>query len=135
AVNAGITPEEGWQQVRELDRRLAAGEIDAATWHRELTGLVTRTFLAAPSVPVERRRKPRPLWSEARRPLLNAIEKDGTFLDVGCGSGLLMEMVQQWGLSKDLLIEPYGVEISAELAELARSRNPQWAGRIFWANV
>lgn len=32
-------------------------------------------------------------WERARRPIVSAIDRDGTFLDVGCANGLLMESV------------------------------------------
>ena len=32
----------------------------------------------------------------ARRPIVSAIDRDGTFLDVGCANGLLMESLATW---------------------------------------
>ena len=69
-------------------------------------------------------------WSRARRVIVDAIDRDGTFLDVGCANGLLMESVRTWAAERGHAIEPYGVEASPRLAELARSRLPAWAGRI-----
>ncbi len=53
-----------------------------------------------------------------------------TFLDIGCANGLLMESMARWGD-----IEPYGLEISSELAAVARIRLPQWAHRIWVGNA
>ena len=36
-------------------------------------------------------------WERSRRPVAEAIERDGTFLDVGCANGFLMECVQTRG--------------------------------------
>ncbi len=74
-------------------------------------------------------------WRRARRHLTEAIVGDGTFLDVGCANGLLMESVAAWCAERGLAVEPYGVDISAALAELARRRLPRWAGRIWVGNA
>jgi SAM-dependent methyltransferase len=67
-------------------------------------------------------------WEAARRPIVEALDRDGTFLDVGCANGLLMESVAEWA---PVEIEPYGVDFSAGLVELARRRLPKWADRIW----
>lgn len=74
-------------------------------------------------------------WRQARRHITEAIDGDGTFLDVGCANGLLMESVAAWCAERGLAVEPYGVDISPELAELARRRLPPWAGRIWAGNA
>lgn len=74
-------------------------------------------------------------WEQGRRPIMAAIDRDGTFLDVGCANGFLMESVRAWGAEAGHRIEPYGLDISAELARLARQRLPQWADRIFVGNA
>src|SRR5438270_6914442 len=35
-------------------------------------------------------------WEAARRAIAEAIDSDGTFLDVGCANGLLMESIVEW---------------------------------------
>jgi hypothetical protein len=74
-------------------------------------------------------------WRQARRHLTEGITGDGTFLDVGCANGLLMESVAAWCAERGLTVEPYGVDISPSLAELARRRLPQWADRIWTGNA
>lgn len=74
-------------------------------------------------------------WRMARGPIADSIHKSGTFLDIGCANGLLMESVVSWAAEKDHQIEPYGMDISAPLANVARQRLPQWADRIFVGNV
>ncbi|MDQ5820226.1 MAG: class I SAM-dependent methyltransferase [Actinomycetota bacterium] len=74
-------------------------------------------------------------WEEARRLVVDAIDRDGTFLDVGCASGHLMETGQAWAAEDGYAVEPYGLEISPELADLARSRLRQWADRIWVGNA
>ena len=63
-------------------------------------------------------------WEQARRHLTEVISGDGTFLDVGCANGLLMESVAAWCAERGLAVEPYGVDISPALAELARRGCP-----------
>ena len=74
-------------------------------------------------------------WQQARRHITEGIAGDGTFLDVGCANGLLMESVATWCAERGLAVEPYGVDISPALTELARRRLPQWADRIWVGNA
>lgn len=71
-------------------------------------------------------------WQAARRPIADAVDRDGTFLDIGCASGHLLECLAGWTPHR---IEPYGLELVPALAELARARLPDWAGRIFVGNA
>jgi hypothetical protein len=54
---------------------------------------------------------------------------------VGCASGYLMETLVSWCHERGHTIEPYGLDISPELADLARCRLPHWAERIFTGNA
>jgi ADP-ribose pyrophosphatase YjhB (NUDIX family) len=74
-------------------------------------------------------------WNESRRVIADAIRADGTFLDVGCANGLLMETVAAWCGDKGYHVEPYGLDISPGLVELARRRLPHWADRIWLGNA
>jgi SAM-dependent methyltransferase len=74
-------------------------------------------------------------WERFRRPVAAAIVKSGSFLDIGCANGLLMESVVAWAAQDGHAMEPYGLDISEKLAELARRRLPQWGNRIFVGNA
>jgi SAM-dependent methyltransferase len=74
-------------------------------------------------------------WEMARRVVAEAIDRDGAFLDIGCASGLLMESVVAWAAESGVVVEPYGLDISAKLADLARSRLPTWADHIYTGNA
>lgn len=74
-------------------------------------------------------------WERFRRPVVAPIERDGTFLDIGCANGLLMESVVAWALEGGHVVEPYGLDISEKLADLARQRLPRWRERIFVGNA
>jgi 2-polyprenyl-3-methyl-5-hydroxy-6-metoxy-1,4-benzoquinol methylase len=74
-------------------------------------------------------------WRLARSVLCDAIERDGSFLDVGCANGRLMETIVEWCAERGMEVEPYGVDISEGLAARARERLPQWADRIWVGNA
>jgi SAM-dependent methyltransferase len=74
-------------------------------------------------------------WERFRRVIAAPIERDGSFLDIGCANGLLMENLVEWALEDGYHIEPYGLDISEKLAEVARRRLAQWCERIFVGNA
>jgi SAM-dependent methyltransferase len=74
-------------------------------------------------------------WRDGRLHITDGITRSGSFLDVGCANGLLMETVAAWCAERGLVIEPYGVDLGAGLVELARRRLPQWADRIWVGNA
>jgi len=63
-----------------------------------------------------------------RRPIADAVHRPGTFLDIGCANGLLMESIARWA---PFPVEPYGLDFAPQLVAEARRRLPQWAHRIF----
>jgi hypothetical protein len=130
------TIERGWRDVAEIDGAFERGEIDQAGWHARMAALIVPAYL--------RGANPRAQsgyggdeadWRQARSLVAEAIPRSGTFLDVGCASGLLMESVSGWCAERGLAVEPFGVDIAAELAQLARTRLPRWADRIFAGNA
>jgi hypothetical protein len=125
--------ENRWREVAEIDHRFERGEIDDEAWHRAMAQLVVPAYLAA-DTPWEQSGKSgsRDDWVSARSLVGDAIERDGSFLDVGCASGYLMECLPRW---TSFRVEPYGLEIAQELAVLARRRLPEWADRIWVGNA
>ncbi len=122
-----------WRELAAIDAALEAGEIDEQGWHSAIAALVVPAYLAAETPQGQSGRTGSAAdWERARRPVVDAIDRDGSFLDVGCANGLLMESVAAWSPHR---IEPYGLEIAPELAELARRRLPRWADRIFVGNT
>ncbi len=73
-------------------------------------------------------------WKRFRHPIVKPIDKDGSFLDIGCANGLLMESVVEWSRESGHAVEVFGLDISEELAELAHRRLPHWRDRIFVGN-
>jgi SAM-dependent methyltransferase len=70
-------------------------------------------------------------WDANHAHIVDAVERDGTFLDVGCANGFLMECMVDWCAARGIALEPYGLDISPALADRARERLPQWADRIW----
>jgi SAM-dependent methyltransferase len=123
-------------ELAPLDAALARGEIDEEEWHRLVAEFVVPIYLAADTAWAQSGKSgDEAVWEVARRPIVAAIDRDGTFLDVGCASGFLMESVKRWAAAAGYAVEPYGLDISPELADLARRRLPHWARRIFVGNA
>jgi len=74
-------------------------------------------------------------WERFRRVVVEPVQSDGTFLDIGCANGLLMESAVKWAREDGHKIEAYGLDISAKLVDLARERLPEWHDRIFIGNA
>ncbi len=105
-------------------------------WYDELRLLLESAYLAGDNPRAQSGfSRDEAAWERARRVILDAVDRDGTFLDVGCASGYLMESLVGWATAKGLHLEPYGLDFSDRLATLARSRLPQWADRIFVSNA
>jgi hypothetical protein len=128
--------EGAWREIARIDLALEAGEIDERGWHEAIAELVRGRYLAA-TTPWEQSGKggDEAAWVGARRFVVDALERDGTFLDCGCANGYLMECVPRWAAGRGLRIEPYGIDIIPELVALARRRLPHWANRIWVGNV
>lgn len=74
-------------------------------------------------------------WVAERSPLLEAIDTDGDFLDVGCANGLLAADVVDWAAQRGHVIVPHGVDLGADLIELARQRHPGQADNFVVADA
>jgi 2-polyprenyl-3-methyl-5-hydroxy-6-metoxy-1,4-benzoquinol methylase len=118
------------------EKRLGSGEINEAEWYRGIAAAITPAYLSSDN--------PRTQsgfigdeahWIQARGIISDAIDRAGTFLDVGCANGYLMERLERWTAQKGYRLEPYGLDISPKLIGLARQRLPQWASRLFIGNA
>ena len=67
--------------------------------------------------------------------ILDALDGDGSFLDVGCANGYLIEKLAEWGRERGRALECCGLDISEQLVELARRRLPAWRDRLFLGNA
>lgn len=74
-------------------------------------------------------------WERLRRPILEAVDSPGVFLDIGCANGHLMHCLWQWSLQDGVEVQMFGVDVSAALVELARQQHPQWRDRYWVADA
>jgi SAM-dependent methyltransferase len=74
-------------------------------------------------------------WEVLRRPIAECVTASGTFLDIGCANGYLLECLVRWTDERGLLIIPYGLDFSTELLALAQKRLPQYANHLFLGNA
>ena len=74
-------------------------------------------------------------WREERGVILDAVDEDGDFLDVGCANGYLVECLTEWASERGVRLVPYGVDIGERLIDLARRRLPTYASHFWAANA
>ena len=129
--------EGGHELIAEADRAFEAGEIDEAEWHGRMAEVITPAYLAAANPRAQSGHSgDEAHWDRARSIVLDGVlPTGGTFLDIGCANGHLMECLVDWGAERGVPIEPYGLDVAPELAELARTRLPRWADRIWVGNA
>ena len=83
-----------------------AGDIDEAEWHHRIGEVITSAYLWGQSG----KRGDERAWIHGRSLICDAIHKDGSFLDVGCANGYLMESIYKWAAERGRHVEPYGLE-------------------------
>lgn len=59
-------------------------------------------------------------WREERSPIVQAIDRDGSFLDVGCANGKLAADVRSWALERGHHVDIHGIDLSRRLVEIAQ---------------
>lgn len=123
----------GWRQIAEIDAAFERGEIDEAGWHAAMAELIVPAYLAA-ATPWEASGKSGTAedWEYARSHLACAVERDGSFLDIGCANGYLLECLPRWAPHR---LDRYGTDIAPELVGLARRRLPELADRLWVGNA
>ena len=74
-------------------------------------------------------------YRSVRMMILEALERDGRFIDVGSANGFLIESLAGWAAGLGLNVEFHGVELSVGLHCLSLQRLPGWEDRLFNANA
>lgn len=105
-------------------------------WFSEIRSLLENGYLPA-ETPWKQSGQSGPFeeWVRLRIPISECVETSGTFLDIGCANGFLLECLLDWTLRKGVQIEPYGVDYSKKLADLAKERLRGFADNIFVGNA
>lgn len=128
--------ERDWRAVADINAAYARGELDDAGWHRAMSARIVPSYLAAPTPEAGSGHSgTADDWNYSRGIVAQAIDRSGTFLDVGCANGLLMESVERWARARGHAVEPFGIDISPELTAHAASRYPTWSDRFTCANA
>jgi len=78
---------------------------------------------------------PEERWTSLRKPVADCIDRSGSFLDIGCANGYLLECTLRWTAERGLRIEPFGLDNSERLLELAKKRLPGYADNFFHGNA
>jgi hypothetical protein len=134
SIEAG--KDRAWRELAAIDRDLAEGRIDEEGWFAAMQALITPAYLAGTNPRAQSGHSGDECrWREARSLVSAAFDRDGSFLDVGCASGHLMETARGWAAERGLAIDPFGLDIAPELVALARLRLPQWRDRIWEGNA
>ena len=58
---------------------------------------------------------PRERWELLRRPIAEAIDRSGSFLDIGCANGYLLSCLMEWTEERGIAIDPHGLDMSEPL--------------------
>jgi SAM-dependent methyltransferase len=74
-------------------------------------------------------------WRSEREPILDTVPCSGSFIDVGCANGHLLECLVARERERGIELYPFGVDISAPLVALAQQRLAHWADRFFVGNA
>lgn len=122
-----------WREIAAIDARLERGEIDEQGWHAAMADLVVHAYLAS-DTPWGGSGKSGTLadWEYSRSLIADAIDADGSFLDVGCANGYLLECLPRWTSHR---LDRYGLDIAPALVERARHRLPELADALFVGNA
>ncbi len=78
---------------------------------------------------------PEERWIKCRKPIAECVDKSGSFLDIGCANGYLLECLMRWVSEQGITIVPYGLDMSEKLIHLAKQRLPQYASNLFIGNA
>ena len=78
---------------------------------------------------------PEDRWVRVRKPIADCVDRSGTFLDIGCANGYLLECVLKWTSDRGISIVPYGLDISEKLVGLAKARLPEFIDNIYVGNA
>jgi len=125
-----------YQFCEEQQKALDDRRITEEQWYDIHNRTFTERYLAADNPRAQSGHSgDEAAYRYSRGMILEAVHKNGTFLDVGCANGHLMEMLSQWLVGSGLNVEFYGLDFSEGLLDLAKRRLPQWQGRLVFGNA
>jgi hypothetical protein len=122
--------------IDAASRDFERGTITASDWQRRVSTVLASAYLSDDD--------PRwqsgfdgdaELWRQARELVLDAVSAPGSFLDVGCANGYLLECLDIWSRERGLALTLSGLELNPELADAARRRLPALSQGIYSGNI
>jgi 2-polyprenyl-3-methyl-5-hydroxy-6-metoxy-1,4-benzoquinol methylase len=120
----------------EQQAALDEGRITEAEWFEIHKRHFTAAYLAADNPRAQSGHSgDAAVYRYTRGMILEAIDRSGTFIDVGCANGHLIEMVHRWLQGTEVELTLYGLDISEGLLDLARARLPHWRERFYLGNA
>lgn len=137
----GIDPlksaiDRSYEFCEQQQRLLDAGEITEEQWFANRKIYFTDHYLSG-----DNPRSQSGYSSDEKRyaytqtMILAAIHKSGTFMDIGCANGYLMQKLSEWLRNSEYTVTFYGLDISEGLTALAKRRLPDWTRRFIVANA
>jgi len=126
----------GHSLLEGLARELQEGRISESEWFEKVAEVITPAYLAASNPRAQSGHSGDEAgWEWARSLVLEGVQRTGSFLDIGCANGHLMESLEEWSAKKGLALELYGLDIAPELVALALERLPRFSDKIFVGNA
>jgi hypothetical protein len=110
---------------------------DFVAWDARTRELLEKSYVSAGDGPMGAgsRRSSVGGWRAKRQHLAVPMDRDGSWLDVGCANGFLLATLPTWCAEGDIAVEPYGLELLPSVAGLARRLHPDLADRIWTGSV
>jgi hypothetical protein len=122
--------------IESLTMGADLGRVDEPSWFERVEEVLIDAYLSTDDPRNQSGKSGDEVdWRWSRELVLDTFEGDGSLLDVGCANGYFMESIDRWARERGRVVEPYGLEISARMAALARTRLPRWADRIWVGNA
>jgi SAM-dependent methyltransferase len=125
-----------YQFVEEQQLALDEGHISESEWFENSNRFFTPIYLAAGDPRGQSGHSgDEARYRYTRMMILEAIHQSGSFLDVGCANGYLMESLHHWLQGSGLTLDFFGLDFSEELISLAQRRLPGWKDHFFLGNA
>lgn len=131
------------RKVKESSKRCACGFVfddvasaDLQSWFADVKQALETAYIAA-STPWQQSGKNGTFedWIRLRIANIAPVQRSGTYLDIGCANGYLLECLVAWARLKGIEITPYGLDYSASLTALAQHRLQSYASNIYVGNA
>ncbi len=125
-----------YQFCEQLQEALDRGDISEQDWFDQSNRHFTGIYMKAGNPRAQSGHggdEERYRYSQGM--ILEALNRSGAFLDVGCANGYLMEKLSQWTRNLEIRIDFHGLDFSQELLELAAERIPDSANKLFLGNA